>query len=171
MNAFGEVVLFLGMLLGLAIIPLGLPGAALILVCILVYALATDFSAGIGIPFFIFLCGLTAIAETADNWLTALGARRYGASTTAMWLSLPGGLLGAIAIGSPLAFLFGPLGPVAGAILGAFASVVFYEYRRRKNWREALRAGWGTFLGRMAGIMLKLAIAVAMVAATVFAVL
>jgi uncharacterized protein YqgC (DUF456 family) len=169
MDILGETLLLLGMLLGLAIIPFGLPGAAVILVCVFIYALATDFNA-ISVPFFILLCVVAVVAETADNWLTAIGARRYGASTAAMWLSFPGALLGAIVIGSPLVVMLGPLGPVAGGILGAFASVVFYEYYRRKAWPEALRAGWGAFLGRMAGMMLKLIIAIAMIVAVLFAV-
>lgn len=158
------------MILGLASIPFGFPGAAIILVCVFVYALATNFGAAIGIPFFIILCALTLIAETADNWLTAMGAKRYGASTTSMWLSFLGGLAGAIFVGGPLAILLGPLGPVAGGFVGAFAVVVVYEYYRHQQMREALRAGWGTFLGRMAGIVLKLIIAVAMIIAVAVAI-
>jgi uncharacterized protein YqgC (DUF456 family) len=169
MEILGFALLAGGMLLGLAIIPLGLPGAAVILACILIYALATDFSAGIGVPLFILFSVLTVVAETADNWLTAVGARRYGASATATWLSLAGGLLGAIMIGSPLALVLGPLGPVVGGAIGAFAIVVFHEYRRRRNLQEAVRAGWGTFLGRVAGMILKIVLSIAMIIAALLA--
>ena len=157
------------MLVGLATIPFGLPGAAIILLSVLLYALLTDFAV-IGVAFFILLAVLTLIAETADNWLTAVGARRYGASTGSVWLSFLGGLAGAIVVGGPLAIVFGPLGPVAGGFLGAFAVVVAYELNRHGNWNEALRAGWGTFLGRMAGIVLKVVISIAMIIAVVWAV-
>jgi uncharacterized protein len=157
------------MLVGLATIPFGLPGAAIILLSVFIYALLTDFAV-IGVTFFIFLAVLTLIAETADNWLTAVGARRYGASTGSVWLSFLGGLAGAIVIGGPLAVIFGPLGPVAGGFAGAFAVVVVYELNRHGNWNEALRAGWGTFLGRMAGIVLKVVISIAMIIAVVLAV-
>jgi uncharacterized protein YqgC (DUF456 family) len=153
------------MTVGLISIIFGLPGTIIILACIFVYALLTSFQGAVGIPFFAFLCVLTLIAETADNWLTALGARRYGASTASMWLSFFGGLAGAIFIGGPLATVFGPLGPVAGAFVGAFLVVIAYEYYSGKKGLEALRAGWGTLLGRLAGIVLKLVIAVAMIVA------
>jgi uncharacterized protein YqgC (DUF456 family) len=162
MDLIGNVLLFAGMLFGLLVIPLGMPGAAIILVSVLIYALATGFNEPFGVSFIIVLAILTAIAETADNVLTALGARRFGGSSASMWMSMVGGLVGAILLGSPLAFVFGPLGPLAGGIVGAFAVVVLYEYQRGKDARAALRAGWGTFLGRMAGTMLKLVIAIGM---------
>jgi uncharacterized protein YqgC (DUF456 family) len=161
--AMEHILLFAGMLLGLAVIPFGLPGALIILVSVLVYAMATSFAADIGVSLFVGLCILTAVAETADNWLTALGARRYGASSVSVWLSFLGGLAGAILVGGPLAVLVGPFAPIAGGCAGAFLIVVVYERAHGKTGREALRAGWGTFVGRMAGLVLKLVIAVAMI--------
>ena len=171
MNAFALILLYLGLILGLIAIPFGFPGTVIILLSTFLYALATNFSGAIGIPFFIVLCVLTIISETADNWLTALGAGRYGASTVSMWLSFLGGLLGAILIGGPLAVVLGPLGPVAGGFAGAFLIVVAYERTHGKDWHSALAAGWGTFVGRMAGIVLKLVIAVAMIIAVTVAIL
>lgn len=159
------------MLFGLATIPFGLPGTGIILLCILIYALATSFSGAVGVAFFVGLCVLTVIAETADNWLTAVGARRYGASTASIWLSFLGGVVGAIVVGGPLAIGLGPLGPIAGGFAGAFAIVVGYEFYLGKSAPDALRAGLGTFLGRMAGIILKLVISVAMIIAVAVAIL
>jgi uncharacterized protein len=167
----GDLLLFAGMLLGLVIIPFGLPGTLVILLSVLIYAIATHFSAGVGIVFFVTLCILTLISETADNWLTAVGARRFGASTGSMWLSFFGGLAGAILLGGPLAFVAGPLGPVAGGFAGAFLAVFLYEYAHRKDLRQALRAGWGTLVGRLAGMALKLVIAVGMIVAVVLSIL
>ena len=98
-----------------------------------------------------------------SNWLTMIGARRYGASTSSVWLSFIGGVVGAIVIGGPLAVVFGPLGPIIGGFVGAVGVVVLQEYRKSGRWDQAIQAGWGTFLGRMAGIMLKIVIAVAMI--------
>jgi uncharacterized protein YqgC (DUF456 family) len=70
-----------------------------------------------------------------------------------------------------LAVVLSVVGPVIGAFLGAFLSVVLYERRQKQNWREALRAGWGTLLGRVAGIALKMTVAVGMVAAVAWSVL
>ena len=165
-----ELLLFIGMLAGLGTIPFGFPGTFIILVCILLYAIATGFNEAVGVGFFVLLCVMTVIAETADNWLTAVGARRYGASTGSIWLSFVGGLLGAIFIGGPAALIFGPLGPVAGGFIGAFAVVVAWELYRQKSMQDALRAGWGSFLGRMAGIVLKLVISVSMIVAVVLSI-
>ena len=126
------------MLAGLAAIPFGLPGTLIILASIFVYELATDFSGARGVPFFIVLCALTLIAETADNWLTAIGAQRFGASRGSIWLSFLGGLLGAIFIGGPTALIFGPLGPIAGGFIGAFLAVAGYELYSGKSREEAL---------------------------------
>ena len=159
------------MTFGLVSIAFGLPGTIIILGCTFVYALLTHFQSAIGIPFFALLCVLTVIAETADNWLGAIGAQRYGASTGSIWLSFFGSLAGAIMIGGPLAIVFGPLGPVAGAFVGAFLIVIAYEFYSGKRGSEALRAGWGTLLGRVAGMVLKLVISVAMIIAVAASVL
>jgi uncharacterized protein YqgC (DUF456 family) len=158
-----HVLLFVAMILGLVSIPFGLPGPLIIMAAIGVYAFATHFKAEIGVPFFILLCILTLVAETADNWLSAIGARRSGASTTSIWLSFVGGVAGAIVIGGPLTIVFGPLGPIVGGFAGAFAVVVMHELYLQRTLREALHAGFGTFVGRMAGMILKLVISVAMI--------
>ena len=171
MMLFSLVLLFSGMIAGLVIIPFGLPGVAVIFISVLAYALATNFSAAIGMKFFLVLCVLTVVAETADNWLMLLGARKFGASTASVWLSLLGGFLGAALLGPLLAFGLSILGPFVGAFLGAFLIVVLYEYWKKRQWNEALRAGWGALLGRLAGIAFKMIIATAMIVAIIWAVL
>ena len=172
MDSFWErVLLFIGMLLGLVSIPFGFPGTLIILGCVLIYALVTHFTGGVGIPFFVFLCILTLVAETADNWLSAVGTKRYGASTRSVWLSFIGGTLGAILVGGPLAVALGPVGPVVGGFFGAFAIVVAHELYLHGNFINALRAGWGALVGRMAGMVLKFVISIAMVMAVTAALL
>ena len=171
MNLLGNLLLFIGMAAGLAMIPFGLPGIGVIFGSALLYALLTQFSSGISLNLILILAAFTLLGETADNWLMAIGAKRFGASTAAAWLSLLGGLLGALILGPILAVALNIIGPIAGAFLGAFISVVLYEHRRKQNWREALRAGWGTLLGRVAGIALKVVVGVGMVAAVAWSVL
>ena len=166
-----DLVLFLGMAAGLAIIPFGLPGIGLIFGSALLYALLTEFSKGISLNLILVLGAFTLFGETADNWLMAAGAKRFGASTTAAWLSLLGGFLGALILGPMLAVILNVIGLVVGAFLGAFISVVLYERRQKQNWHEALLAGWGTLLGRVAGIALKMVVGVGMVAAVAWSVL
>ena len=79
---------------------------------------------------------------------------------------------GKIRLATPMLYSIGFLAMfLIGGINGAFAAVVAYELYLRKNLREALRAGWGTFLGRMAGMVLKLVLSVAMVIAVAVAIL
>ncbi len=105
----------------------------------------------------VLLITLSGLAfKIAEHWLSAIGAKRYGASTCSMWLSLAGGIIGAIVIGGPFSVAFGPLGPVIGGFVSAFLIVVAHEMYLHGNFNAAVRAGWGTFLGRMAGMVLKL---------------
>src|SRR5262245_37705099 len=126
-----NLVLFIGLAAGLVIIPVGLPGVGLIFGSGLLYALVTQFDKGISLNVILVLGALTIFGETADNWLMAAGAKRFGASTTAAWLSLLGGFLGALILGPFLAVPLNVIGPVVGAFLGAFISVVLYERRQR----------------------------------------
>ncbi len=108
-------------------------------------------------------------ALVGERLLSALGARHYGASTQSMWLAFFGGLAGALMLGAPLAFIFGPLGPMVAGFAGAFLAVFLYELGLTRNTSDALRADWGTLVGRAAGIVLKLVIAIGMVIAVTLA--
>ena len=163
MEFLGYLLLCLAMIAALVTIPFGLPGVGLILLAVGIYSVITRFSSAVGLNLFLLFCGLTVVAETADNWLMALGAQKFGASRTAIWLSFLGGLLGTLLFGPLLALVMGLLGPFVGAFLGSFLIVFLYEYRKRGHPREALRAGWGTVLGKTAGIVLKMAIGMGMV--------
>ena len=171
MDRMGILLLFVSFGIGLLIIPFGLPGVPLIFVGTLIYGLMTDFRAAIGVNFFVVLCALTVVAETADNWLMVLGAKKYGASRGALWLSFLGCVVGGLWLGPLLALVLGFLGPFLGAFVGAFLAVLLYEYYRNRQMRQALRAAWGAFLGRMAGILLKMMIGVGMVVAVTYAVM
>ena len=166
-----KFILFLGMAAGLIIIPLGLPGIGVIFGSALLYALLTQFNGGIGLNLILILAVATMLGETVDNWLMAAGAKRFGASTAAAWLSMLGGFLGAVILGPFLAVVLNVLGPVVGVLIGAFISVVLYERHQKQTWQDALRAGWGTLLGRVAGIVIKMVVGAAMVAAVVWSVL
>ena len=163
MEILGYMLLLSGMSAGLVMIPFGLPGVGFILLSTVIYSFATGFSGVVSFKLLIIFCALTLFAETADNWFMALGARKYGASRTAVWLSFVGAIWGSVLLGSLLALVIGVLGPFVGAFAGSFLTVFLYEYIQKKQAKEALRAGWGTVLGRTAGIILKMTIGVGMV--------
>ena len=140
-------------LLGFALVALGflglvmpgLPGTPLVFVGILAVAWADGFSR-IGV---LVLALLTAASVVVDYVAGVLGARKAGASA---W-----GVVGGIA-GLAAGLFFAPVGIVVGPMVGA----VGFEYWRNPDARAALRAGAGVVIGFLAGAVLKIVIACAM---------
>jgi uncharacterized protein YqgC (DUF456 family) len=91
------------------------------------------------------LLGATIAVIVLELLAPVLGARRYGSSKWGVWGSVVGMLLGVL--------WFPPFGMMAGTFLGAWIG----ERARGRTGKEASRAAWGTFLGTMLGLALKLA--------------
>jgi uncharacterized protein YqgC (DUF456 family) len=97
-------------------------------------------------PVFLFIMGgLAALVAFLDYVIPAGGAKKYGASKLGIWGSVVGMIIGI--------FVFPPWGVFLGGIAGALAGELFAG----KGGREALRAGWGVFLGNVLSTGLKLA--------------
>lgn len=92
---------------------------------------------------------LVALVTALDFVVPAWGAKRYGASSSGIWGSVAGMLIGML--------FFPPFGVFLGAGVGALLG----ELAAGKKDREALRAAWGVLVGTTAGIILKLAVTVA----------
>lgn len=120
-----------------------LPGPPLSFAALLILAYARDW-APFGVGFLVGMGLLTAMATVSDYLFPALGARHYGASRKALQISMVGMFVGI--------FVFPPW----GMILGAFAGAVLGEWIEGKRGGDLLRAGWGVFLGNMAGMGVKL---------------
>lgn len=177
----GKVVFVIALLVGFLASVLGLPGTVVILLASFVYSACTHFQA---IPWWVLvtLLVLTVVAETGDNVLSAMGARKYGTSRRGMFVAVLGGLAGAVlgglfvpllgvmglSLGPVFAFVLSLMAPVAGAFGGGVLAAYLHELRSGKPSDEALRAGWGAFFGRALGICLKLALAAVMVALAVW---
>ena len=144
-------------LLGMALVAVGflglvmpgLPGTPLVFAGIVAVAWADGFSR-IGMLPLVTLAVLAVVSAAVDYAAGVLGARKAGASA---W-GVGGGVAG-LAVG----LFFGPIGIVAGPFLGAVA----LEYWRNPDARAALRAGAGVVIGFLAGAVLKIVIACAMV--------
>jgi len=136
-------------IIGLAgtILP-ALPGLPLMFAGMLLAAWVDDFSV-IGVFTLVALGVLTAISIVVDLLASVLGAKRVGASKKAIF----GAALGA------LAGLF--LG-IPGLLLGPFVGAVIGEMIDGREWRQASKVGFGTWLGLALGAALKLALAFAM---------
>ncbi|MHC4971849.1 MAG: DUF456 domain-containing protein [Planctomycetota bacterium] len=92
------------------------------------------------------LGALVAAVTVLDFLVPMMGAKRYGASRTAIWVSVVGMVVGL--------FLFPPFGMLVGAFVGAFLG----ELMAGKGSAEALQPAWGVFVGTVVGTGLKLAV-------------
>jgi uncharacterized protein YqgC (DUF456 family) len=94
--------------------------------------------------FLIVMAVITIVVTVLDYVVPAAGAKKFGASRAGFWgavLGLFGGLI-----------LFPPFGMILGAFLGAIVG----ELSVGKEGSQALKAGWGVFMGVMFGMILKL---------------
>lgn len=138
-------------LIGLAgiVLPV-IPSLPMIWLGILIYGLATGFSK-ITLAVIIGTGILMIIGSALDFLAGVFGAKISGAS----WY----GVLGAL-VGSLVGFMIvNVLGLFAGAFIGAFVG----EYLKYQKTPEALRAGFGTILGVVFGMVLKIIIAFMMI--------
>lgn len=104
----------------------------------------------------VLLGAMTAVAMSLDFLAGVLGAKRVGASKEA--------LLGAAA-GALLGLFFGLVGIFVGPFIGAFIG----EYIARGKLGDAGKVGVGTWLGIVAGAVVKIATAVMMIVIFAFA--
>ena len=158
----GVLLLFFSGLVGLVLIPFGLPGLWVIVLGILGYGWLTEFRT-MGVVFLVTILVLAVLGELAEAWIGFRFARRYGGSRRAGWGALIGGLAGAI-VGVPVPLV----GSVVGGFLGAFAGAALFEYSRARRTEGAARAGWGAVLGRAAAAGVKMGLGVVMVVWALF---
>ena len=149
-------------IIGLLLIPFGLPGLWVILLGIVGYGWLTDFET-MSATFLIVIIGLAIMAEAFEAWIGFRFAKRYGGSSRAGWGALVGGLVGAI-VGVPVPII----GSVVGGFVGAFVGAAIFEYTRARQSGVAAKAGWGAVLGRAAAAAMKMAVGIAMVAGALF---
>ena len=161
-DSTGILLLVLTGLIGLVLIPFGLPGLWVIVLGVIGYGWLTDFQT-VSATFMGLIIGLAIIGEIFETWVGFRFAQRYGGSSRAGWGALAGGLVGAI-VGVPVPVI----GSVIGGFVGAFIGAALFEYSRARHTEGAVRAGWGAVLGRAAAAGVKMALGVAMVAGSLY---
>lgn len=130
-----------------SIFPL-IPGPPLSVAALLILSYAKNWEP-FSTEFLIITGSMALIIIVMDYVLPLEGARRYGASR----YGVAGALLGIVAG----FLLMPPVGIFIGALLGAVAG----ELATKKSGHEALRAGWGVFVGFMVGTGIRLAFTLA----------
>ncbi len=130
-------------LLGLAgcILPV-IPGPPLCYAALLLmhFTEGTQFSA----RFLIIWAAITIIVSLLDYLLPVWGTKKFGGTRRGVWGSLIGLLAGL--------FFFPPFGIIIGPFIGA----VIGELSNGKEAGAALKSGFGSFIGFLAGIIIKL---------------
>lgn len=93
---------------------------------------------------FLLVWGIVTIVVTVlDYVVPAWGTKRFGGTRWGVWGSTIGVFVG---------LFFGAVGVIVGPLVGA----VLGELLGGKEVRQALRAGWGSFIGLLCGTILKL---------------
>src|SRR2546423_12795071 len=120
-----------------AVIPI-VPGTTIILAAAVVHRLVLGADRSLGWSALIAMLVLTLLTYVIDAAAGYLGAKRFGATK---W-----GLIGG-ATGALIGLFFGLLGLFVGPVIGAIAGELIGGEKVMKTGR----AGWGTFLGGLAG--------------------
>ena len=93
---------------------------------------------------FLLIWGIvTVVVSILDYVVPAWGTKKYGGTKYGVWGSTIGVFVG---------LFFGAVGVIFGPLVGA----ILGEMISGKEFNEALRAGWGSFIGILAGTVLKL---------------
>lgn len=86
---------------------------------------------------------VTIVISVLDYVVPAWGTKHYGGSKWGVWGSTIGVFVG---------LFFGAIGVIIGPLVGA----ILGELIAGKQLQEAIKAGWGSFIGILFGTILKL---------------
>ena len=142
-----------GMLVGLLLIPVGVPG----LWIMAAVAAAAWLLGAVGLWTAVAVVALAAAAELLEFLLLRKMSLRYGGSRGAFWGAMAGGLIG-LFVGLPVPVL----GPLITAVVGTFVGAAVVTLVETRHVGRSARVGWGTVLGRIAAVFVKVAAGVAM---------
>jgi uncharacterized protein len=142
------IVVFAVGLIG-TVVPI-LPGTTIILAGAVIHRMMLGPEKSIGWPTIGVLVLLTLATYALDFLGSYFGAKYFGATK---W-----GTFGAI-MGALIGLFFGIIGLFVGPVIGAIAG----EFIAGKRMIAAGKAGWGSLLGNLAGMIGKLVIALAMI--------
>ena len=97
------------------------------------------------IPFLILWLVLVILVQLLDYYVPIWGTRKFGGSKRGVW---------GCAIGMVVGLFFGPW----GIVLGPFVGAIVGELSGGKQTQAAIKAGFGSFIGFLLGIVSKLVV-------------
>src|SRR5207245_6582604 len=150
-HALPALVLGICTILGLVLVPLGLPGLWVMVAGVAGYGWLMDFRS-VGVTTIALVLGLALVGEIVETWLGFRLARRYGGSSRAGWGALVGGIAGAV-VGVPVPII----GSVIAGLVGSFGGAAILQYAGSPAATRG-RAGWGAVPGRAAAAAAKIAV-------------
>ena len=127
-----------------------IPALPVMWVGILLYAIGTGFEA-VDARLLIITGAIMIVGTLLDIIAQAIGAKAFGATWAGMFGAIVGSILGLIILN------------VLGLFIGAFLGTFIGEYFMHREQKLALKAAWGTFVGFLFGIVMKLILAIAMI--------
>ena len=142
------VVLFAVGLIG-TVLPM-FPGTIIILAGAIIHRLMLGPEKSIGWRSILLLALLTLATYALDFLSGYFGAKYFGATK---W-----GMIGAV-LGALIGVFFGIAGLLVGPVIGAIA----VEFLAGKKMVDAGRAGWGSLMGNLGGMIAKLVIGLVMI--------
>jgi uncharacterized protein YqgC (DUF456 family) len=142
------IVLFAIGLIG-TVVPI-LPGTTIILAGAVIHRMMLGAERSVGWTTLGILVLLTLATYAIDFLASYFGAKYFGATR---W-----GAVGAI-LGALIGLFFGIIGLFVGPVIGA----IIGEFIAGKKMIAAGKAGWGSLLGNLAGMICKLVLALAMI--------
>lgn len=164
MVIFGLALFLIIAILGLVVIPLGIPGTIIIAGSAGIVGLTSGWQI-VTISNLLIFFGLAVGAELLDLGLGIFGSKSFGASKISMVGAFLGGLIGAF-LGLPLPII----GNLAGAFAGAFLGAFLLEFLVTGDLNRGIKSGFGAFFGRVIGSLVKVSLGVSIIVMVVFSV-
>lgn len=130
----------------LLLIPLGIPGAWIMLAILSIGALTGQ----VGWWPLLVMTLVAGVAELGEFFIVRAMNVRYGGSNLAFWGAVFGGFAGII-VGLPIPLV----GSLVAGLLGTFLGAGVAAYHETRRLDRSTRIGWGTLLGRVLAAIVK----------------
>jgi uncharacterized protein YqgC (DUF456 family) len=149
---------------GVLLTALQLPGTWLIVIASASYGWLDGWGR-LGMKVVALLAVLALVGEIVEFTMGGIVARRSGGSRRAAWGAIIGGFAGMVLLSVPVPLI----GTIIGGVIGCFAGAVVAELTLHDDIGRGARVGAWSAVGRVVGLVSKLAIAFAMAAVAVSA--